>query len=1015
MTPLPHATACILPALVLCAILVTPGILAQQSHGDPGTAWNAYWVWGSENMHGGTGFFRLAFEVRGAVDSAVLQGSGDDGYTLYLNGEELRRGGFGFNRTDRTDVTARLRQGRNVLAALCGNAAYPGGWLAQLDILYADGTRQQVVSDEGTRFHHQEIAGWNQVDFDDRAWENCQTIAKPPAGIWGPLPLDYTGPRTQLKLLDASIPGTIRAGETLAVSARFRVLEDPRDPVGISAIVDQEGLTLGELPQFEVPIGVWKAGQTVTVGPLSLSVTRYAPGGKAEVRLVLSRCRFEDGSDTIAREIEVSQRETVPPAPAARVADHRGAPGLFLDDQPVPPMLYLQGRVPISAEYGQMADAGYRLFSVGISLGWVGPDAYDYGAVDRQIIGVLRGAPEGYVVPRVDISAPAWWCDRYTGELITCADWTGWVDDVWGGTKHQSFASEKWRAEAGEALRRLIRHIQQSPYGDRVIGYHIATGIYGEWHLWSPEHLPDNSPSMRRAFMNWAREHYADDLQELNIAWRTQLSSFEEVQCPTQEERFAADVGVFKDLSVSRFVSDYWRALHETTVSAINHFCGIAKATTENRALTGVFYGYLTDIGWPQEGGHLAASLAFDSPMVDFFTSPHSYSHRALGEDGAFRAYPESIKLRGKLFIDEGDDRTYLAGDDGFTHVDGPEQTVAIMRREGLNVLTARVGMWWFDMYAGWFNDPALLDTAREMRDLAEQALEAERTGGAEIAVVLDPTSYYGMADWKTGTDALHLPLCNEQFRELHRIGAPFDVLLLDDLFRPRVRDYKCYVLLNTWCMTEARREELARILHRPGKVAVFAYAPGFSSNRGLSVDHMRDLTGLTFQMNTGGGPMVARWEGYARQVPGIQPEGSWGPEKSMAPRFSPECDQENLLAVWQDTGEPAAAFSEQDGWSGVYCGTGAIPAQLISWAARKAGCHLWTHPWTDGSAFYAGGGFLGIHTASAGERTFSLPWPMRVTDAVTGEVILNDGIEFSVNLPRWSTAIYRLEPAANP
>ena len=157
---------------------------------------------------------------------------------------------------------------------------------------------------------------------------------------------------------------------------------------------------------------------------------------------------------------------------------------------------------------------------------------------------------------------------------------------------------------------------------------------------------------------------------------------------------------------------------------------------------------------------------------------------------------------------------------------------------------------------------------------------------------------------------------------------------------------------------------------------------------------------------------MVARWEGYARQVPGIQPEGSWGPEKSMAPRFSPECDQENLLAVWQDTGEPAAAFSEQDGWSGVYCGTGAIPAQLISWAARKSGCHLWTHPWTDGSAFYAGGGFLGIHTASAGERTFSLPWPMRVTDAVTGEVILNDGIEFSVNLPRWSTAIYRLERA---
>ena len=40
----------------------------------------------------------------------------------------------------------------------------------------------------------------------------------------------------------------------------------------------------------------------------------------------------------------------------------------------------------------------------------------------------------------------------------------------------QSFSSEKWLHDAGEALRRLIRHIENGKYGKNVIAYHIAYG-----------------------------------------------------------------------------------------------------------------------------------------------------------------------------------------------------------------------------------------------------------------------------------------------------------------------------------------------------------------------------------------------------------------------------------------------------------------------------------------------------------------------------------------------------------
>ena len=54
-----------------------------------------------------------------------------------------------------------------------------------------------------------------------------------------------------------------------------------------------------------------------------------------------------------------------------------------------------------------------------------------------------------------------------------------------GGTiALQSFSSKKWLSDAGEALTRLIDHIENSKYGNKIIAYHIAFGTSGESMLW---------------------------------------------------------------------------------------------------------------------------------------------------------------------------------------------------------------------------------------------------------------------------------------------------------------------------------------------------------------------------------------------------------------------------------------------------------------------------------------------------------------------------------------------------
>ncbi|AZM64016.1 MULTISPECIES: family 78 glycoside hydrolase catalytic domain [unclassified Streptomyces] len=139
--------------------------------------------------------YRLALPEGTAVRRAVLVATGDDDFTLHIDGRRAahapeQRDGW---RTGRTaDVTGLVRAappGDIVLAAVATNRAgasvNPAGLLVRLLVDTADGETHELVTGDGWRVAATEQPGWERRDFDDGAWAPAAVLAPYGQGPWG--------------------------------------------------------------------------------------------------------------------------------------------------------------------------------------------------------------------------------------------------------------------------------------------------------------------------------------------------------------------------------------------------------------------------------------------------------------------------------------------------------------------------------------------------------------------------------------------------------------------------------------------------------------------------------------------------------------------------------------------------------------------------------------------------------------------------------------------------------------
>ena len=416
-----------------------------------------------------------------------------------------------------------------------------------------------------------------------------------------------------------------------------------------------------------------------------------------------------------------------------------GRPRLFIDNKPQIPcayMTYFEER----ACYKDFADIGYNLYSLCASFSGLPLNngtgfaphygifdvkgKPDYGRFDGYVKDIVQSCPDAKIFLRVWVSMPLWWIEEHPDEVCQSA----------GVLKREALFSKSLRETGTDLLKQFISHIQESDYCDHIIGYQIAGGSTEEW--FHADANGSQSVCAKERFNAYLKHYYPDKYAQ-------------EVDIP-DPSTYKVEGVIQNDLA-----QRYLEFVNYATADTVLHLAKVAKKCVNHSQIVGAFYGYVPEIANPLRGT-MGLKKLLESPDIDFICSPNSYfKNRALGIDWAEHSLGESIKQRGKLYFLENDIRTFLSdypnkcrpGCDPHNRYNtkvwlGPptiEGSIWGMRKAFARHYTHGNGLWWFDMWGGWYANSELLEEARHCRKLlSELHLTDMELTRSQVAVLYD-------------------------------------------------------------------------------------------------------------------------------------------------------------------------------------------------------------------------------------------------------------------------------------
>lgn len=703
--------------------------------------------------------------------------------------------------------------------------------------------------------------------------------------------------------------------------------------------------------------------------------------------------------------------------PEAFVRQHHGVPTLFINGQAHPGNSYMTYR-PEAKNFRDMGRIGVHLYSFSAtptestynlaSPTWIGPDEFDYSSFDARVRLLLDADPEAFFFPRLYLGTPPWWADEHPDDLVCYDPGDGMSKELRvSGKRVASWASNAWREDTAHALKRFIGHVEASDYADHVIGYHIASGTTEEWMQWgsNQDHWGDYCAPNVAAYRQWLTKKYETD-EKLRRAWNDANVSLATAGVASRRQREAVERGFLRDPSVAQASIDYAQYTSWLVTDTIRHFARVTKDAVDGKRLVGVFYGYVLQLaGAPREqiSGHHAIQEILQCSDIDFITSPTSYSGRDLAT-----GYPhamslvDSIKLHGKLWFDENDFRTFLAKGvpprfPGYT--DTFEKTVLSQRRSFAWTFTSRLGMWWFDMGGGWYDDPRMLAELEKMNLIAHENTDVDGRSVAQIAFVVDDNS----GAYLSTRNPYSFPALILQLQELGHVGAPFDIVHISDL--DRLPDYQLYIFPNLIAPREADRQRVKQKLAHGGSVLWMGPAGLYRQGR-MAPEAMKELTGFSLRLVDSD----SRWQ--IVPTDSAEPWGWTDPEPYACggtPGITPGAGDNDGEVLGRSAGTdlPALVARAQKDGVAVYSSIPALPAALLRAIVEKAGVHCYSET---GDIVWASQELLAVSVKEAGTRTIHLPKPHRIRNLWSGEVLAEQAARLDVNLGEYETLLLRLD-----
>lgn len=677
----------------------------------------------------------------------------------------------------------------------------------------------------------------------------------------------------------------------------------------------------------------------------------------------------------------------------AKVAPYKGRNVLWVEGKPVAPLMYSGTEHSRETWAGQPRQSIAEFSSIGHEIiqtdMWfkysLRPDGtLDMEGVRKQLAGILEVNPRAKIVVRINVSAPAWWLERNPNEICRVTSPIP-EKNTFGGNRAESLASETYAAFARTHLKQFLKELAGTPEGDRVIGFHLGGGVYGEWHYYGIYAEPDASEPMQKKFREFAKTRHAN-LEGVNAAWRTGFKTFDEITVPSFDRRHEITDGDFRDPQRDRYVIDYYECQQATVSGLVNGLCHLTKESWPRPCVVGLFYGYFFG-RWTvgAQAGQLDIKTLFRSPHVDYFSGP--YSSRNMFGSGYFRTMVESVHLNGKVWISEHDGGSHLGTAHGVQWPDLPEneaQSVALMRRNYMYTITEAGGQWWYDFgpknRSGWWSTPVLLAEAKRLLDLSNRLLEEPYVKPAEVLLVHDMESFNHVRPARI--DALTFKITEEMTDALAGTGAAIDRIFLMDLEKADLARYKLVIFGNTFKMDASRRQWINRHVLTAGRRVVFISGAGYTDGKANDPALISDLVGIRVAKTEVAKPAVSvelGGETHRLDAPGVT-------------SLFKVVDEDARVLGRYGNGEIGATVKMVNGSSVYYFGlpprTG-VP--FFKALLSEAGVRTYVGNTTDRDYVAIGGGIIGIYSVKGGEKV------IKPTDDRT----------FKFTMPAYSTSFF--------
>jgi hypothetical protein len=689
---------------------------------------------------------------------------------------------------------------------------------------------------------------------------------------------------------------------------------------------------------------------------------------------------------------------------SAKVTMYAGKPAIWINNQPVYPIIYALPDVPggrwtweempqhtIKTFY----DQGIRIFQTDVFLDqlWKKDGTVSIDTLRRQISGIAHICSHAAVMIRLHVNPPKWWIVEHPEENTAYADTHPEPDYAWGLQRiieddigapfRPSMASELWKKQVSEKIKQILHILAKTPEGDLLIGVQVAYGVYGEWHYWGfIQHEPDVSVPMRRYFQTWLKEKY-HTVTALRRAWHNDSINFDEVTVPGLTERKHTDVGIFRDPASERPVIDYYEAQHQVVADDILYFCKLIKASWPRPIITGAFYGYFFAVfGREAAGGHLELMRVLQSPYIDFLCGPRTYypDAEALGDPYRSRSLILSCLLHHKLWLDEMDQQAPLVSWKDSTYKKSVIASSAILLRNMSFTLTKGMGFWFYDFglsgfnggprlqnhgVAGWWDDPYLMKLVHQFKSFVDTQYQKPYQSDADVLMVFDTRTFYYVGSDKQKTALTHFA-DNWMPLSVFRSGAVHDVVHIDDLPLIDLKHYRVIIFVNTYVLDDKQKRFIHDVVEKDNRHIIWVYAPAYSDGERLSVDFISSITGVYVRQNPDSIRTAIRVNEGLAENPDIN---VWNTH--ITPSFYVDDSVAHPLAYYVDTRRPAIAYKRFNDFTSWFVALPFEDTRLMQYMLRQAGVHLYDE--SGKNIFYAGAGVLVIHTSDTGKQVIHL------------------------------------------